>query len=60
MTRLILAFALCAAFAAPATAFSVSFSLPTLTYPPAPVPDVAQSCGGLVTPLVDTCAAPAK
>jgi hypothetical protein len=60
MTRLTLAFALCAAFAAPASALSISFSLPTLTYPPAPTPDVTQSCGGVTAPVLDTCSAPAK
>ncbi len=60
MTRLILAFALCAAVAAPASAFSISMTLPTLTYPPAPLPDVSQSCGGITAPVADACTTPAK
>lgn len=60
MPRLTLAIALCAAFAAPASAFSISVSLPTLTYPPAPLPDVTQSCGGIAAPVADVCTAPAK
>lgn len=60
MARLTVAIALCAAFAAPASAFSISVSQPTLTYPPAPKPDVSQSCGGVTAAVVDTCTAPTK
>ncbi|MBQ2261251.1 MAG: hypothetical protein II336_07790 [Loktanella sp.] len=61
MTRLIAALTvLTFAAAAPAAAMSFSFSLPVLTYPAPPAPDVTQSCTGSATPVVETCTAPTK
>ena len=49
MSRFALALTTAAAigFAAPAAAFSVSFTLPNLTYPPVTTPDVSQGCTDL-------------
>ena len=59
MTRLITACtALTLALSGPAMAFS--FSLPLLTYPPQPAPDVTQTCAGVTEQVVETCTAPAR
>ncbi|MFU8822624.1 hypothetical protein [Yoonia sp.] len=44
----------------PAVAMAFSFSLPLLTFPAPPTPDVTQSCSGATAALVETCSMPTK
>ena len=46
--------------AAPASAMSFQFSLPSLTFPPQPVPDASQGCSDVTALNGAACVAPTK
>lgn len=62
MKRTIFAFSAAAlvALAAPASAMSLQFELPRLSFPTQPAPETTQGCADLKTLQGEVCVAPSK